>query len=52
MNTYNINDENFKNTDIYRSFINDNPVKGYLKMYQKKTLFLNIFLFVIFNSII
>lgn len=32
MNTYNINDENFKNTDIYRSFINDNPVNGYLKI--------------------
>lgn len=32
MNTYNINDENFKNTDIYRSFINDNPVSGYLKI--------------------
>ena len=32
MNTYNINDENFKYTDIYRSFINDNPVNGYLKI--------------------
>lgn len=32
MNTYNINDENFKNTDVYRSFINDNPVNGYLKI--------------------
>ncbi len=32
MNTYNINDENFKNTDIYRSFMNDNPVNGYLKI--------------------
>jgi len=32
MNTYNINDENFKNTEVYRSFINDNPVSGYLKI--------------------
>lgn len=32
MNTYNINDENFKNTEVYRSFINDNPVNGYLKI--------------------
>ena len=32
MNTYNINDENFKNTEAYRSFMNDNPANGYLKI--------------------
>ena len=32
MNIYNINDENFKNTEAYRSFMNDNPVNGYLKI--------------------
>ena len=32
MNTYNINDENFINSDIYKSFIKDNPVNGYLKI--------------------
>lgn len=32
MNIYNINDENFKNTEAYRSFMNDNPANGYLKI--------------------
>ena len=32
MNTYNINDENFINSDIYKSFIKENPVNGYLKI--------------------
>ena len=32
MNTYNINDENFQNSEVYKSFIKDNPVNGYLKI--------------------
>ena len=32
MNTYNFNDESFKNTDLYKQYINDNPNKGYLKI--------------------
>lgn len=32
MNIYNIDDENFKNTEVYKSFMNDNPVNGYLKI--------------------
>ena len=32
MNIYNINDENFKNTEAYRSFMNDNSANGYLKI--------------------
>ena len=32
MNTYNFNDENFKNTDIYKNFITSNPRVGYLKI--------------------
>ena len=32
MNTYNYNDENFKNTDIYKEFISTNSGNGYLKI--------------------
>lgn len=32
MNTYNINDEGFKNSEIYKNFINENPMVGYLKI--------------------
>jgi hypothetical protein len=32
MNTYNINDVSFKNSEVYKSFINDYPVNGYLKI--------------------
>ena len=32
MNTYNIEDETFKNSEIYKSFINDYPMIGYLKI--------------------
>lgn len=32
MNTYNINDEGFKNSEIYKKFINENPMVGYLKI--------------------
>ena len=32
MNTYNINDENFKNTTSYQNFITANPGVGYLKI--------------------
>lgn len=32
MNTYNINDVGFKNSEVYKSFINDYPVNGYLKI--------------------
>ena len=32
MNTYNFNDESFKNTTIYQNFIAANPGKGYLKI--------------------
>ena len=32
MNTYNYNDENFKNTDSYRQFTFANPSLGYLKI--------------------
>ena len=32
MNTYNFNDESFKNTAIYQNFIKANPSQGYLKI--------------------
>ena len=32
MNTYNINNENFKNTPSYTNFIAQNPSNGYLKI--------------------
>ena len=32
MNTYNFNDESFKNTDIYKRFIATNTGEGYLKI--------------------
>ena len=32
MNTYNFNDESFKNTNIYKQFISANPSLGYLKI--------------------
>jgi len=32
MNIVNINDENFKNTEMYREFINNNPSEGYLRI--------------------
>ncbi len=32
MNTYNFNDNSFKNTNIYKSFINDYPVWGRLRI--------------------
>ena len=32
MNTYNYNDENFKNTETYKNFIVSNNVEGYLKI--------------------
>ena len=32
MNTYNINDEDFKKSEIYKKFINENPMVGYLKI--------------------
>ena len=32
MNTYNINDESFKKTEVYDKFILANPSRGYLKI--------------------
>ena len=32
MNTYNFNDDNFKNTDIYKQYISSNSGKGHLKI--------------------
>ena len=32
MNTYNFNDQGFKNTDSYKRFIATNPSEGYLKI--------------------
>ena len=32
MNTYNFNDENFKNTTTYKNFIAANPRQGFLKI--------------------
>lgn len=32
MNTYNINDEDFKKSEIYKKFINEYPMVGYLKI--------------------
>ena len=32
MNTYNFNDENFKNSQLYQNFISANPSRGYLKI--------------------
>ena len=32
MNTYNFNDENFKNTQSYQNFTNTNQSEGYLKI--------------------
>ena len=32
MNTYNINDESFKNTPLYQNFISANPSQGFLKI--------------------
>lgn len=32
MNTYNITDDNFLNSDLYKSFMNNNSSEGYLKI--------------------
>lgn len=32
MNTYNVNDENFKNSTIYQDFIKENPMTGSLRI--------------------
>ena len=32
MNNYNFNDENFKNTEIYKNFIKENPTTGILNI--------------------
>ncbi|MBQ9181808.1 MAG: hypothetical protein IJ134_04165 [Bacilli bacterium] len=32
MNTYNINDESFKNSDEYQNFLKENPGIGYLRI--------------------
>ncbi len=32
MNTYNFNDEDFKNTAVYQKFISDNSSQGYLRI--------------------
>ncbi len=32
MNTYNINDENFKKTETYKDYIEKNPSQGYLRI--------------------
>ena len=32
MNTYNVNDESFLDSQIYKNFINENPGLGYLKI--------------------
>lgn len=32
MNTYNINDESYKNSEEYQNFLKDNPEIGYLKI--------------------
>lgn len=32
MNTYYFNDDNFKNTNLYINFINDNPKQGFLNI--------------------
>ena len=32
MDTYNINDSEFVNSDMYKNFINENPGRGYLKI--------------------
>ncbi len=32
MNTFNINDQNFLNSEVYKNFIKDNPSNGYLKI--------------------
>ena len=32
MNTYNVNDSKFINSDMYKKFISDNPGRGYLKI--------------------
>ena len=32
MNTYNINDESFVNSDIYQEFLKNNPSQGYLNI--------------------
>ena len=32
MNTYNINDDNFINSDIYKDFIKENPSRGNLRI--------------------
>ena len=32
MNTYNINDENFKNSTIYQNFLKNNPSRGSLRV--------------------
>ena len=32
MNTYSINDENFKNSDTYQKFLKENPKQGFLKI--------------------
>lgn len=32
MNTYNFNDENFKNTATYKNFVGANPSQGFLKI--------------------
>ena len=32
MNTYNVNDINFVNSNLYQNYLKDNPSKGYLKI--------------------
>ena len=32
MNTYNVNDENFVNSQVYQDFLRANPSEGYLKI--------------------
>ena len=32
MNTFNINDENYKNSESYQTFLKSNPTEGYLKI--------------------
>ena len=32
MNTYNVNDVNFVNSDLYQEYLKNNPAQGYLKI--------------------
>ena len=32
MNTYNVNDINFANSNLYQQYLKENPMKGYLKI--------------------